>query len=476
MKVNSYTISNFTLSPEGLITTNIGLSEGLNTVEVKGKNESGEVVANTTITYSKAVISAPAPTVTIIQPTGNTFTTYDPSIQLRAQIANVAGRQNVKLLVNGTVLNNFEYEQATGTLNSAISLREGANEIIVNAENETGSDAALRIVIKETKPCPQPSVAIVEPASDLKTTESQSQVFRAEVTNIASSNQLRLSLNGNNVTSFTFTGSEISFKATLREGANNFNLVATNDCGSTTLSSSITFTPAPVIVTPCPKPVLTYTIIPVSMTDANHELSGSVTNISSRNDIIMTVDEKAYDGFQYVQTSGKITAKFRFEPGNHKVAITVKNECGQDAGATLLTIIAEEKPCGVRINPGNSDWQFCLVTPSGTFNRKSLTNDGFTYSGAATSLYIMPIAGGGDAIVNGQPYVMRSGQYYLFTGRLKVTVSTKNPGSMGQWSVCIESDTPPVYGNGNNRPKSPCEVEQPDTLKATPRVKKINNN
>ncbi|MEZ5011749.1 MAG: hypothetical protein R2744_09200 [Bacteroidales bacterium] len=69
----------------------------------------------------------------------------------------------------------------------------------------------------------------------------------------------------------------------------------------------------------------------------------------------------------------------------------------------------------------------------------------------------MPIAGGGDAMVNGKPYTIRPGQYYLFTGNLTVTISTKNPGSMGQWSVCITTSKVPVYGNGKNRPASPCE-------------------
>jgi hypothetical protein len=72
----------------------------------------------------------------------------------------------------------------------------------------------------------------------------------------------------------------------------------------------------------------------------------------------------------------------------------------------------------------------------------------------------MPIAGGGDAIVNGKPFTLRPGQYYLFEGNIRVTVSTKNPGSMGHWSVCIETDKAPVSGSGNNRPKSPCEVTQ----------------
>jgi len=63
-------------------------------------------------------------------------------------------------------------------------------------------------------------------------------------------------------------------------------------------------------------------------------------------------------------------------------------------------------------------------------------------------------------VVKGREYTLRPGQYYLFTGNLTVTISTKNPGSMGQWSVCITADREPLYGNGNNRPQSPCEVSK----------------
>jgi len=72
----------------------------------------------------------------------------------------------------------------------------------------------------------------------------------------------------------------------------------------------------------------------------------------------------------------------------------------------------------------------------------------------------MPIAGGGNATVKGNPYNIRPGQYYLFTGNMTVTVSTKNSGSMGHWSVCIITDKEPVSGNGKKRPKSPCEESQ----------------
>ena len=53
--VNGIKTSNFSLSAEGVVTTNIGLKEGANKVEVSGKNESGITTEMTTITYIKPV-------------------------------------------------------------------------------------------------------------------------------------------------------------------------------------------------------------------------------------------------------------------------------------------------------------------------------------------------------------------------------------------------------------------------------------
>ncbi len=165
-----------------------------------------------------------------------------------------------------------------------------------------------------------------------------------------------------------------------------------------------------------------------------HQRKGTVSNVRNRNDIMVTVNDRPYEAFTFVPNTGVIAAAFRFDPWLHTVKAAVKNDCGQDEDSRVINI-DEQKPCGIRINPGNSSWEFCLITPSDTIRRDALTNRTFSYSGAARSLYFMPVAGGGDAVVKGKPYTIRPGQYYLFTGNLTVTVSTKNPGSMGQWSV-----------------------------------------
>ncbi len=309
--------TNFSFSPEGLVILNIGLIEGQNRIDVTGKNESGTQTGTTYITYRKPTVTTATtvtPPVTVVPPT----TTVTPPVTVVPPTTTVTPPVTVVPPVTTTT---------------------------------------------ETRPCPTPTVRMLDSSPSIITTSEQTYTFRTEVRNIVDRNQLKLTLNGTTITDFTLNGNAAQCATSLKSGINYFEITATNDCGSQSANASVVYAPA----------------------------------------------------------------------------------------------IVAETPCGPRINPGNSTWQFCLVTPGATYNRDNLEDKEFQYSGSASSLYILPIAGGGDAIVNGKPYKLKSGQFYLFTGNLTVTVSTKNPGSMGQWSVCIRADREPVYGNGNNRPASPCE-------------------
>jgi hypothetical protein len=145
-------------------------------------------------------------------------------------------------------------------------------------------------------------------------------------------------------------------------------------------------------------------------------------------------------------------------PGDNNIIVNLSNDCSNETITYTLHYDAPAGPCGTRINPGNAEWQFCLVTPSGTYNRNDLaSNPNFTYNGPASNVYFLPIAGGGEVTVNGNPYTVENGTYYFFEGNLNITVSSNQPGAMGHWTICLESDQLPSFGKGNNRPPSPCD-------------------
>jgi hypothetical protein len=562
LKINGTGTSNFSFTEDGIISMNIGLTEGPNTVEISGRNEAGTATESTTITYTRPAKPVP-PVVSFTLPAVCPYKTYESNTEIRAAVSNVTGKENITFILNGRTSDNFRYDQPSGTVIATINLNEGENIITINARNLAGQASGSQAIIKETRPCPVPVLRITDPAGSNVSTVVATYTFRAEAGNITSGNQLEVTLNGKAITDFNFTGTAIVVEASLAAGANILTIAATNECGAQRARATVTYTPPVIDDKPCPAPTVTASISAGDREDATHELRGRVTNARGRSDITITVNGNADQGFTFDQGTGAITSVYRFSPGSYNIVVTVENECGTDtrtlsvaveqpcvppvisyrissverADAThelrgtvtnvsarnnitlkvngkddtsfrfttsngevvaalklvpglnniLVTarnecgidskpdtvVIREEKPCGPRINPGNAAWQFCLITPSGTFNRDSLSRTSFSYSGPASSLFFMPIAGGGDAMVKGKPYSLRPGQYYLFTGNMTVTISTKNQGSLGQWSVCINADKEPVFGSGNNRPKSPCEPVQdtvkPDTLNANQR-------
>jgi hypothetical protein len=410
------------------------------------------------------VIKNSPPVITIVSPVTNPFRTNEESKELRATVLNVNTKDNITVNINGLNSRNFNFNNSTKVLTSMVSLGDGENSVTIRAQNESGSDTKNQVIIKETASCPLPVISLINPDQGQSSTDQQTLRVKAEIQNIANRNQVSLNVNGEPV-SFSFSNHLLNAQVTLTSGTNNLLLNAANECGEDNVSATISYNP-PVVEEPCTPPTVSFNLQEADRNDATYELTGSVTGVKTKTGIAITLDGRAYNGFQFAPATGVLGALFNLAPGSHTVVVSVTSECGSDSKSGSVTVEEEEEEaCGIRINPGNSAWQFCLVTPSGTFSRENLTNQNFSYSGAASSLYFMPIGGGGKATVSGKPYTVKPGQYYLFTGNLQVNVSTKNPGSMGQWSVCITADRAPVTGNGNNRPKSPCEEQNDDNSK-----------
>jgi hypothetical protein len=314
-------------------------------------------------------------------------------------------------------------------------------------KNDCGSDSkTLSASVEE--PCLAPSVeAVLSPVQG----ENATHRLSGSVKNIKNKTDITLTVNGNPYEAFSFVPSTGELLATFRfePGTYSVSVKVKNDCGSDSKSMSAA------VEAPCIPPAVDFSLTPVPGEDNIYQLKGIVTNAGGAQNITVTVNGKVQGQVSYTESSGSVSTRLILAPGVNSIKVTVKTNCGEDSAAKSVTI-EEERPCGVRINPGNSSWEFCMITPSGTFTRDTLKNTALTYSGRATSLYFMPIAGGGAATVNGKPYELRSGQFYLFTGNITVVLGTKNPGAMGQWSVCITADREPVSGNGNNRPESPC--------------------
>ncbi|MBG0859729.1 MAG: hypothetical protein IQL11_09515 [Bacteroidales bacterium] len=466
LSFNGIRVSGFTYDDNSFVlSTSVTLREGSNTIMVTARNDAGQEVKTQEI--FKETRPCPPPFLKMIEPAQNESATDNPSFTIRTEIRNIVARDQLSITLNNRPITNYNFNG--NEIVFVASLVSGINTYVISAANNCSTQKITCTVFYKPgeviieKPCPGPG--IIFSITDVNR-EDATHELKGSVSNVKNRSDITVTLNDNPFDGFTYvpgTG-EISSVFKLNPGSYTIKVTVKNECGTDNKTASVS------VQQPCVPPQVTINLAAVNRADATHELKGSVSNVKNRSDITVTLNDSPFDGFVYVPGTGEISSVFKLNPGSYTIMVTAKNDCGSDSYSGKV-VIEELKPCGIRINPGNSSWEFCMVTPSGTIVRDTLTNKNFRYSGPASSLYFMPIAGGGDAVVKGKPYTLRPGQYYLFTGNLTVTVSTKNPGSMGQWSVCIIADREPLSGNGNNRPKSPCE-EQEDKEKPNKNMEK----
>ena len=415
------------------------LEPGTHTITVSVKNDCGQDSESIQVTVEEPC-EDPIVNFSVFE-SGAKSTTH----QLNGTVINVQSKNEITVTIDGNTFNSFQFIPGTNVISADLSLEAGNHTITVKAQNDCGEDSQSTDVNVED-PCDPPTVNLyINESSATNSTHTIS----GTTTNIDNKNQITITIDGNNYTAFQFVNGQISGSLNLDPGTHSIKVTVKNDCGqdSDTQQASVE--------EPCDPPSVNITLSETSESGYTHVMNGSVSNIDSKNNITISVDGSTDNVFTFSSSTGHIDDKYNFDAGTHTITVSVQNECGQDSDSEQVTV--EEEACGPRINPGNAEWEFCLVTPSGTYNRSSLDNSGWSYSGSASSLFFKATAGGGDAIVNGNPYSISSGKYYLFTGNLKVNVSTSNPGSMGLWSVCIEADKTPQSGIGNGRPTSPCE-------------------
>ena len=449
----------------GKVSVTLMLIEGNNLIGVSASNACGSALSEHNIMYT-APVEAPCvnPLITISSPPMSN----SPQYTFTAAVSNVLSASNVNITLNGVGVSS-SFDVGNGSLSAPLTLIVGDNTIVVNANECDGATESIivnytvhTIPFDTTETLPGGPPRCENPIINLSsglTSSTAAYNLTGNISNVTNGNNVSVTLNGINTSSnFNLNSEILTASLALNEGSNTIVVVA-NECDGASETLTVMYT------VPC-APVAYSLVVPNSTSTisatADYVIKVSAVNVLASSNITTTLNGASVP-FTFDANSGMINcSNITLEEGDNPVVVTIGNSCSDETIYYTITyeapVVLEPTSCGPRFNPGNADWQFCLVTPSGTYNREDLaSNSNFSYSGPATSVYFKPIAGGGDAIVNGQPYSVQNGQYYLFQGGLTVDVSSSHPGSMGHWEICVTSNSIPVFGNGNNRPVSPCE-------------------
>lgn len=409
------------------------------------------------------------PTVTVLTPSSTplNYTNTNNSYSISATVAGVDAQSGISFTQNGNPVT-FNYSSVNQSVTANVNLANGTNNFVITATNDCGNESKT-VVINYSEPVPLPEILITSPISFPYSTTNSAVKVSGKVKNVNSKNDITVTLDGQSISSFTYipTTEVISIPLTLSSPGNHTLVItATNSAGSDDESVVLILTGNSPVVLINSHSITSTSSNPEVVSQAAVVVQGSVQNHQGAT-VTVDVNGSNFSSFTFNSTNGQVSIPLTLTENQvYEVELNASNQFGSDSKTVYLEyeVAAVSAPCGPRFNPGNSDWEFCLITPSGTYTRDDLaSNSNFTYSGSASSLFFKPIAGGGNAIVNGQQYTVSSGSYYLFSGNLTVDVSSSHPGSMGHWEVCISSNAAPISGNGNNRPTSPCEATNPNT-------------
>ena len=234
---NGALVTNFTfdLISKTVDFTN-NLQVGNNTLVVKGTNSYGIDFKTINVTYTPHVDIKLPPMITFINPVMSPVSSSISNYNYKATIGNMPTNSGITVKYNGNIVTNVSYDGYN--LDFITTLNSGANTLEIDAINNDGNDMKTASVNYKPRSVPHPPVVTIITPINTPTVNTLSYVFNFSATNV-SQNQLSVSLNGNSISGFSFSGVSGSFTDNLISGINTLNISATNMDGSDNKSATI---------------------------------------------------------------------------------------------------------------------------------------------------------------------------------------------------------------------------------------------
>lgn len=338
VELNGQSLTNFNFNPTtDVLTCPLNLNGGPNTVKVTGTNDVGTDSKETVIVY-EVVEQAQPPIVNFIVPGLNPYTTQDANMNVQATVLNVDQKTNVGVKVNGQSTSNFTWNSGTNTVDLSVNLNDGNNVIEVSGTNSVGYDSKSTVIIKKDPQAELPPIVnFIDPNVNPKTVFTPSYNLIARVENVQSSNQIELKINGVTTTNFTFVPSSklMTINTSLINGANIFEVTATNNAGQDSKNTTIILKEANM----ASPPIVSFTnpgVNPLTVTSNSFNVAGTVLNVDNSNQIQVSVNGNSYSNFNFNPTTKVITFPTSLVLGNNVIQISASNNAGSDSKQTVI--------------------------------------------------------------------------------------------------------------------------------------------
>jgi hypothetical protein len=306
----------------------VKLEPGNSKIRITAKNECGEDVVNFELSVAVPCI------VPEIKLTAKEIANSNYTHELNGLITNMKLKTQVSVTVNGTINNTFDFVPTTGSFNLKLKLEPGNSKIRITAKNECGEDVE-NFELSVAVPCIVPEIKLT--AKEIANS-NYTHELNGLITNMKLKTQVSVTVNGtiNNTFDFVPTTGSFNLKLKLEPGNSKIRITAKNECGEDVENFEFS------VAVPCIVPEIKLTAKEIANSNYTHELNGLITNLKLKSQISVTVNGKVDDTFEYSPTTNNFNLKVKLEPGNSKIRITAKNECGEDVENFELSVAV---PC-----------------------------------------------------------------------------------------------------------------------------------
>lgn len=363
--VNGAAVNNFTYN-NGSVTFVANLNLGNNTISISGTNAVGNDSKTVSVLYKKIVDGGTGttlqqkPVVTFINPGQQSSLSSNEVQNVSASVTNVTSASQITVLVNGTNLSNFTYNN--GNVSFATNLILGNNTIVVTGTNAVGNDSkSISILYKKvadvgtgTTLQQKPVVTFVSPALSSSLSSTETQNISATVTNVTSS-QVAVLVNGSPVTNFNYSNGNVGFTANLNLGNNTVTITGTNAVGNDSKTITVlykrvadvgigtTLQQKPVVIFVAPNQVNTTVTSPVQ------NVSATVSNVTTSSQVSVSVNGSAISNFTF--SNGSVVFSVNLNVGNNAISITGTNAVGNDSKTITISRLQPPPPQITMIYP-----------------------------------------------------------------------------------------------------------------------------
>lgn len=351
---------------------NVNLIDGSNVFTVTGTNSAGSDMDEQVIIHKK--VEQQPPVVNITNPTSNPYNTTVGTQVINAEILNVTSISGVSAKFNGQAIANFTFDPISHKFVYFAVLQQGANVLEVTGTNTVGTASKSQTIIY-TEPvvvCDKPVITITQPVMATKalkanigmgTTITTNNSKGAIIGTITGAATIDFKINGVSTPGYNYNPQTGKFETFLHlnEGANNYEIIATNNCGTTTTSLTYIYTPE---VVPCDNPVINWIYpgsSPFSYTGPNRiSASASILGVNGFTNISVKVNGVA-SKFTFDDNSGVLSFNAGLKTGSNTIYVKATNDCGSSESTIVINFTEPIQPPTVNITTPAQD-------PYTTFN------------------------------------------------------------------------------------------------------------